>query len=131
MALENDKYALVEKPLALCYKDLEAMQEAEKKSKGKIFVGYQRRYAQAFVDAVEEVGGIGKIQYGRVRDIIGPNSTFVAQSATFPKKFSDFKKEDSEAMVAVLDKKVEHALKNEFGVEVTPSSKEFLGLLGR
>lgn len=67
LALENDKYCLVEKPLALCYKDLEEMQEAEKKSKGKIFVGYQRRYAQAFVDAVEEVGGIGKIQYGRVR----------------------------------------------------------------
>ncbi|KAM3084287.1 hypothetical protein ACMFMG_001608 [Clarireedia jacksonii] len=130
MALQNDKYALVEKPLALCYKDIEAMQEAEKKSKGKIFVGYQRRYAQAFVDAVKEVGGIGKIQYGRVRDIIGPNSGFVAQSATFPKKFADFKKEDSEAMVAIQDQNIEQALKNEFGVEVTPSSKEFLGLLG-
>ncbi|PQE24192.1 myo-inositol 2-dehydrogenase protein [Rutstroemia sp. NJR-2017a BVV2] len=130
LALQNDKYALVEKPLALCYRDLEAMREAERKSKGKIFVGYQRRYAQAFVDAVQEVGGLGKIQYGRVRDIIGPNSTFVAQSATFPKKFADFRKEDEEAMVKVQEEQVQQALENEFGVEVTPSSKDFLVLLG-
>jgi predicted dehydrogenase len=106
------------------------MRDAEKKSKGKIFVGYQRRYAQAFLDAVEEVGGLGKIQYARVRDIIGPNSTFVAQSATFPKKFGDFRKEDEEAMGAVQEDQVQQALENEFGVEVTRSSKDFLVLLG-
>ncbi|PQE33759.1 myo-inositol 2-dehydrogenase protein [Rutstroemia sp. NJR-2017a WRK4] len=130
LTLQNDKYALVEKPVALCYRDLEAMRDAERTSKGKIFVGYQRRYAQAFLDAVQEVGGMGKIQYARVRDIIGPNSTFVAQSATFPRKFDDFRKEDEEEMVRVQEEQVQQALGNEFGVEVTSSSKNFLVLLG-
>lgn len=67
----------------------------------------------------------------KVIDIIGPNSAFVAQSGTFPKKFTDFRKEDSDAMFAIQEEKVTQALTKEFGVEATPSSKEFLGLLGR
>lgn len=35
-------------------------------------------------------------KYVRVRDIIGQNSQFVDQSGTYPKKFTDFKPEDSE-----------------------------------
>lgn len=130
LALHNDKYTLVEKPLALCYRDIEQLEEAEKGSAGKIFVGYQRRYAQAFVDAVSEVGGLGKIQYARVRDIIGPNSAFVGQSATYPRKFSDYKQKDSDAMSAVLDEQITHALGTEYGVDVTPEAKEFLGFFG-
>lgn len=130
LALHNDKYTLVEKPLALCYRDIEQLEEAEKGSAGKIFVGYQRRYAQAFVDAVSEVGGLGKIQYARVRDIIGPNSVFVGQSATYPRKFTDFKQEDSQAMSALLDEQITHALGTEYGIDVTPSAKEFLAFFG-
>lgn len=121
---------LVEKPLALNYKDLDRIIEAEKGSNGKVFVGYQRRYAEAFLDAVKEVGGMGKIQYARVRDIIGPNSAFVAQSGTFPRKFTDFKKEDSEEMVAKDHEAVKEALVG-YGVKVTPESIEMYGLLGR
>lgn len=127
LALHNDKYTLVEKPLCLCFRDIEQLEEAENGSAGKIFVGYQRRYAQAFVDAVEEVGGLGKIQYARVRDIIGHNKTFVDQSATFPKKFSDYKQKDSEAMSTVLDEQITHALGTEYGMDVTPAAKDFLG----
>ncbi|KAF7905241.1 uncharacterized protein EAF01_005762 [Botrytis porri] len=127
LALHNDKYTLVEKPLCLCFRDIEQLEEAEKGSAGKIFVGYQRRYAQAFVDAVKEVGGLGKIQYARVRDIIGHNRNFVDQSATFPKKFSDYKKADSEAMSAVLNEQIIHALGTEYGMDVTPAAKEFFG----
>jgi hypothetical protein len=39
-------------------------------SKGNVFVGYQRRYAEAFMDAVADVGGMGKIQYARVRGML-------------------------------------------------------------
>lgn len=67
LALQNDKYVLVEKPLALCYRDVDAIIAAEKKSKGRVFVGYMRRYATAFLDAVAEVGGMDKIHYARVR----------------------------------------------------------------
>jgi predicted dehydrogenase len=66
-ALQHNKYVLVEKPLALNYRDIDAIIAAEKKSEAKVFVGYQRRHAQAFLDAVKEVGGMEKIQYARVR----------------------------------------------------------------
>jgi predicted dehydrogenase len=130
LALKYDKYCLIEKPAALCYKDLDALVEAEKDSKGKVFVGTMRRYATAFLEAVEEVGGMEKIQYARVRDIIGPNSVFVSQSGTFPKKFSDFKQEDVEELSRRENEMVECALRDEFNVAVTPDSRRMLRLLG-
>jgi len=63
---------LVEKPIAVCYRDLDEIAEAEKASKGKVFVGYQRRYAEALLDAIEEVKG-EKIDYIRVRGMLGPS----------------------------------------------------------
>jgi cytochrome c1 len=36
-----------------------------------IWVGYMRRYATAFVEAVKIVHSMKKIEYARVRDIIG------------------------------------------------------------
>jgi len=66
LALQHDKWVLVEKPIALCYRDLDRIIAEEAKSKGKVFVGYQRRYAEAFLDAIEEVKGC-KIDYVRVR----------------------------------------------------------------
>lgn len=131
LALKYDKYVLVEKPLALNYRDLDNIIKAETRSKGNVFVGYQRRYAEAFLDAVKEVGGMGKIQYARVRDIIGPNSAFVSQSGTFPKKFSDFRKEDSEEMTAVYEEAENEALVNDCKVESNEKSKAIYGLLGR
>lgn len=67
LALKNNKSVLVEKPIALCYRDIDAIIAAERTSTGKVFVGYQRRYAEAFLDAVKEVGGMDKILYARVR----------------------------------------------------------------
>jgi predicted dehydrogenase len=72
LALENNKYVLVEKPLGLNYRDIDAIIAAEKKSQGKVFVGYQRRYAEAFLDAVNEVNGIENVQYARVRGMFIP-----------------------------------------------------------
>ncbi|KAK4235171.1 hypothetical protein C8A03DRAFT_46627 [Achaetomium macrosporum] len=71
LALQHGKYCLIEKPAASCFRDIDRLIEAEKSSAGKVFVGTMRRYATAFVDAVSEVGGMSKIQYARVRDIIG------------------------------------------------------------
>ena len=131
LALQHDKYVLVEKPLALCYRDIDALEAAEKDSKGHIFVGYMRRYAPAFLDAIAEIGGLSsEIQYVRVRDIIGPNSAFVDQSGTFPKKFTDFRKEDSEEMTAKDHEMMEQALKSDYGVPVTAQTKQILALLG-
>lgn len=130
LALKNDKYCLLEKPASVCFRDLDLLVEAEKSSKGKVMVGTMRRFATAFTDAVQEVGGMDKIQYARVRDIIGPNSTFVDQSGTFPLKFNDYSDADTEDRLKRETEILEQALANEFGVPVSPDSMRMLRLLG-
>jgi hypothetical protein len=65
--LERNKNVFVEKPMALCLRDADAIIAAEERSKGKVMVGYMRRYATAFLDTVKEIGGMDKILYARVR----------------------------------------------------------------
>lgn len=66
-ALEHDKFAFVEKPVALTRRDVLAIGEAERKSRGSVMVGYMRRYAAGFEEAIREVGGMGEVLYARVR----------------------------------------------------------------
>ncbi|PSN66002.1 NAD(P)-binding protein [Corynespora cassiicola Philippines] len=94
LALKHHKHVMVEKPMALTKRDVQAIIEAERESRGKLMVGYMRRYAAPFQDAVREIGGLDKILYARVRDILGPNAHFVAQSGTFSERFTDFEPED-------------------------------------
>jgi predicted dehydrogenase len=79
IALQHDKHVLVEKPLALTKRDIYSIIDAEKKSKGKLMVGYMRRYAAPFEDAVQEIGGMDKILYARVR---GPSQTHASDTKT-------------------------------------------------
>ncbi|KAK7222411.1 hypothetical protein V2G26_010414 [Clonostachys chloroleuca] len=130
LALQNDKYCLIEKPAALCFRDLDRLIEVEKSSKGKVFVGTMRRYATAFLEAVKEVGGMDQIKFARVRDIIGPNSIFVEQSAMFPQRFTDFSEADGQDRVRRENDIYEQALKHEFDVPVTPKSMRMLRVLG-
>lgn len=130
LALENDKYCLIEKPASICFRDLDALIEAERTSKAKVFVGTMRRYATAFLDAVQEVGGMEKIIYARVRDIIGPNAAFVKQSGTFPQRFSDFSEADLHNRVRREEDIYQQALEKEFGVVATPEAKKMLRVLG-
>jgi predicted dehydrogenase len=67
LALEHDKVVFVEKPMALNKRDADAIVRAESKSAGRLMVGYMRRYAPAFEDAIRELGGMEKITYARVR----------------------------------------------------------------
>lgn len=94
-AANEGKHVLIEKPMALTMADADAVIEAKNKNKVKVMVGYMRRYATAFEAAVKEIGGLDKIIYARVRDIIGQNDYFVGQSGTYPKRFSDI----SEAVI--------------------------------
>jgi predicted dehydrogenase len=130
LALKHNKYCLLEKPAALCFRDIDLLIAAEKNSQGKIFVGTMRRYASALGDAIKEVGGMDEIKYARVRDIIGPNSTFVSQSAMFSKKFEDFNEADTKDRVDRETDITEQALGEEFGVPVTDASKNMLRFLG-
>jgi predicted dehydrogenase len=44
-------------------------------------VGYMRRYAPAFLDAVELLPSLGRINFARVHDVIGRNQLIVDQTA--------------------------------------------------
>lgn len=132
IALKNDKWTLIEKPLAQSFRDLEILLEAEKNSKGRVFVGTMRRYAPAFLEAVQEVGGMDQIMYARVRSIIGPNFNFINQSCTFPLgHVSDIAKEDAEDRRRRHDDIMHQALVTEFGVVMNDDSIRQLKILGR
>lgn len=119
LALQHNKVVFIEKPMALNMRDADAIIKAEKKSGGKVMVGYMRRYATAFIDAVSEIGGIEKVLFARVRDIIGPNATFVNQSGTFPKKFTDFRPQDTKDKNSRTADILTQGLTTECGIEST------------
>jgi hypothetical protein len=133
LGLKHNKMVFVEKPMALSLQDADAIIDAEKKSSGKVMVGYMRRYAAAFRDAVKEIGGIEKILYARVRDIVGPNPVFVAQSGTFPKAFSDLRMEDTKDLASRTAAVLDQALTQELGIAATSATAAMwrhLGSLG-
>jgi GFO/IDH/MocA oxidoreductase family protein len=70
LALKYGKYVFVEKPMAMNFQDADAIIAAEKNSQGKVFVGYLRRYAPAFLDAVGAIANMDKILYARVRGML-------------------------------------------------------------
>jgi len=130
MALQNNKHVLVEKPLALCYRDIDALEAAERDSSATLLVGYMRRYAPAFQQAMAEVGDKSKIQYARVRDIIGGNAFFVDQSGTFPRKFDDINQSNIESLHVANKDVAFQALREEFDVPLNDTTVQFLTLLG-
>lgn len=65
-----------------------------------------------------------------VSAILGPNSVFVEQSGTFPKKFSDFAPKDSKDMVSRNEELLTQALEVECGVVQTAASQRFWRILG-
>lgn len=134
LALQANKHVFIEKPIALTLQDTDRIIAADRAAGGsRVFVGYMRRYAAAFVDAVKEVDNIGQIRYARIRDIIGPNSVFISQSATFPRTFNDYKTEDTEALRQKTEDDMKQALQVELGVTPTTERKmmwDFLSMLG-
>ena len=80
-ALEHGKHVLVEKPMCLTDAEADAIIAARDRAGKVVMVAYMRRYAPAFLRAVEEVRSLGNIRYARVRDIIGQNRLIIDQSS--------------------------------------------------
>ena len=80
-AAQTGKHVLVEKPMCLTFAEAEAIIRARDETGVQVMVGYMRRFAPAFMQAVTEVRGLGKINYARIRDIIGRNRLIVDQSS--------------------------------------------------
>jgi predicted dehydrogenase len=91
-AAQNKKHVLIEKPMCLNLADADAMIQARDEAGVQIMVGYMRRFAPAFVQAVEEVKKLDKINYARIRDIIGENRLIIEQSSVVH-RFDDIPKE--------------------------------------
>ena len=68
-ALDGGKHVFVEKPIALCLDHVERIEDAQQQSGKKVMVGYMRRYAAVFRDAIDEIGGAGEVVYARVRGL--------------------------------------------------------------
>lgn len=118
LALKNDKITFVEKPMAINERDVKLVLGAKRASKGTVMVGYMRRYATAFVDAIREIGSMDQIRYATVRDIIGTNALFTPQSGMFPKYFRDVSKEDRRESQKALDEMNTKALQDDLGLDV-------------
>lgn len=81
-ALNAGKHVLIEKPMCLTEDEADAIIAARDASGRQAMVGYMRRFAPAFVQAVDAVAALDRseIAYVRVRDIIGANRLFIEQS---------------------------------------------------
>jgi predicted dehydrogenase len=80
-AIHHGKHVLIEKPMCLTRQEAESIIKARDEAGVQVMVGYMRRYAPAFVEAAKHIHALEKINYARVRDILGQNSQFVAQSS--------------------------------------------------
>ena len=80
-ALRQGKHVLVEKPMCLTPREAEEIIAARDAAGVQVMVAYMRRFAPAFVQAVAEVRRLERINYARVRDIIGMNRLVIEQSS--------------------------------------------------
>lgn len=80
-AMQSGKHVMVEKPMCLTMAEAENIIHERDAAGVRLMVGYMRRYAPAFIEAVDRVRGMDSINYVRVRDIIGQNRLIIDQVA--------------------------------------------------
>ncbi|MDG0814252.1 Gfo/Idh/MocA family protein [Cohnella rhizosphaerae] len=102
-ALKKNVHVFVEKPMCISDAEAEQIILARDASQAQVMVGYMRRFAPAYMRALEEVKALGPINYARVRDMIGPNAFFTGQSGIHVHRFGDLPAE------AVQDRKDRNA----------------------
>lgn len=104
-ALRHGKHVLIEKPMTLTLADADAIIRERDTAGVQVMVGYMRRFAPAFEQARERIHQLEKINYVRVRDIIGQNALIIEQSSTvlrfndMPPHFADIRAARAEEMV--------------------------------
>jgi len=80
-ALEHGLHVLVEKPMCLSPREAERIIETRDRTGLTVMVGYMRRFAPAFLDAVELLPSLGGVNFARVHDVIGRNQLIVDQTS--------------------------------------------------
>ena len=77
-AIAAGKHILIEKPMCINLREADLLQAAEAGSGLVVQVGFMRRYAPAFTEAVERVRTLrDSIMLARVHDVIGMNSLII------------------------------------------------------
>ena len=89
-AINAGKHTFIEKPMCQTIAEADAIVAARNNNGTQVVVGYMRRFAPAFVEAVRQIPTLGEIRYARVRAIIGPNATFIDQSNALVVRPTDF-----------------------------------------
>jgi predicted dehydrogenase len=108
-AAQSGKHVLVEKPMCLTLAEADAVIAARDAAGVQVMVAYMRRFAPAFVHAVDEVRQLGKINYARIRDIIGVNRMIIDQSSAVH-RFADIPDAALADKAARADRLVREAL---------------------
>ncbi|MCC2684839.1 MAG: gfo/Idh/MocA family oxidoreductase [Paenibacillaceae bacterium] len=80
-ALTQGKHVLIEKPVCLTMEEANSIIKARDAAGVQAMVGYMRRFAPAFTEAVEEVRQLGRINYVRVRSLIGAGRLFIDETS--------------------------------------------------
>lgn len=80
-ALESGADVLVEKPMCLTPDDAQRIIATRNRTGQIVMVGYMRRFAPAFVELRDRIAGLERINYARVRDIIGQNRLIIDQTS--------------------------------------------------
>ncbi|XSC47457.1 Gfo/Idh/MocA family protein [Bradyrhizobium sp. RDT10] len=78
-AMAAGKHVLIEKPMCISLAQADALIDQERKSGIVAQVGFMRRYAPAFTEAVELIRDLKDIRLARVHDAIGRNALIIDQ----------------------------------------------------
>lgn len=76
-AIAVGKHVLIEKPMCITLHEADAISAAQARTGVTVQVGYMRRYAPAFVEAVRLLPQLGDIRLARVHDVLGSNALIV------------------------------------------------------
>jgi predicted dehydrogenase len=77
-AITAGKHVLLEKPICITLAEADAMIAAEASAAVTVQVGYMRRYAPAYVEAVAATASVrSEIVLARIHDVIGPNAAII------------------------------------------------------
>jgi predicted dehydrogenase len=125
-AAQCGKHVLVEKPMCLTFAEAEGIIRARDETGVHVMVGYMRRFAPAFLQAVAEVRELDKINYARIRDIIGRNRLIIDQSSVVL-RFEDIAEEAKLDRAARAERLVREAI-GEAPPDIVGAYRFLLGL---
>lgn len=125
-AMERGKHIMVEKPMCINLHQADALLEAEARTGAFVQIGFMRRYAPAFTEAVERISTMrDKITLARVHDVIGMNALIITPTSRVIRG-SDVGQQRVDHAKASMAKAVEEAI----GVASGAKAKAYEILLG-